>query len=236
MNNLKRDQIRIFLERLTGESQLSLNEQISDLYRLQADILQLRTGTTVEAAVGIMAESGQSFLDRSFKKTAEVSRTPEALSMLQTSYEVYIRFMEFKLEDVLHISGIAKDRLVMTVAYRDGKLLFETMRSNLSRIFENHRLAFINTDAEGLVVSISPAIVADASRSKNKGGKPLADHWDDMWATLAFKLYTGEFHPKTQADIENEIKIWAINSDVPIGDTSARARARKLWQKIDADN
>lgn len=68
--------------------------------------------------------------------------------MLQTSYEVYIRFMEFKLEDVLKISGAAKDRIVMTTAYRDGKLLFETMRLNLTRLFQDRRLVFFNANAE----------------------------------------------------------------------------------------
>lgn len=235
MNNLTRERIRIFLERLTRESQSLLKEQINDLYRSQTDKAQLRTATTVEAAVGIMAELGQSFLDRIFKETAEVSRTSDALSMLQTSYEVFIRSMEFTLEDVLQISGAAKDRMVTTAAYRDGKLLFETTRSNLTRIFENHRKVFFSADDNVSAQSSSSGTAVDTSQLKNKGGKPLADHWDELWATLAFKLYAGDFDPKTQADIEAEIKNWAIDNDVNIGDTSARARARKLWQKISAD-
>ncbi len=32
--------------------------------------------------------------------------------------------------------------------------------------------------------------------------KPLAAHWDEMWAAVAVMLYTGDLQPRTQADIE----------------------------------
>ena len=63
----------------------------------------------------------------------------------------------------------------------------------------------------------------------HSGGRPLAKHWDEMWAAIAVKLYLGDLKPQTQAEIERAMKDWFAAHDIDVGDTPVRDRARTLW-------
>jgi hypothetical protein len=71
------------------------------------------------------------------------------------------------------------------------------------------------------------------TKSKNKGGRPAAAHWDELWAAIAVMLYLGDLKPRRQADIERAMKDWLVSKDLDAGDTPVRDRARVLWSKLE---
>ena len=70
--------------------------------------------------------------------------------------------------------------------------------------------------------------------AKNSGGKPLAEHWDAMWAAIAVQLWLGDLKPKKQADIKAAMLDWFNVNEIEIGDTAVTERARKLWRAMEA--
>lgn len=67
---------------------------------------------------------------------------------------------------------------------------------------------------------------------KPKGGKPLAAHWDDMWAAMALALYSGDLEPETQADIERAMAEWLAVRNLDAAESTIRGRAQKLWREL----
>ncbi len=68
----------------------------------------------------------------------------------------------------------------------------------------------------------------------NRGGKPLAAHWDELWSSIAVQLWNGDLQPKTQADIKRAMLEWFTAKEIDVGETAVTDRARQLWLKIEA--
>jgi hypothetical protein len=81
---------------------------------------------------------------------------------------------------------------------------------------------------------VSPARAANPRR--NTGGKPLAEHWDQMWAAIAVQLWLGRLQPQKQGDITLAMKAWLGDHDIDVSDTAIVERARCLWREIEASN
>jgi len=84
---------------------------------------------------------------------------------------------------------------------------------------------------------VPPAISADDTvsgsgpvrREHNKGGRPPAEWWDDLWIEIFRQIWLGDLKPKVQADIEDAMMTWAVSKDHNPATSTIRARARKLW-------
>jgi hypothetical protein len=72
------------------------------------------------------------------------------------------------------------------------------------------------------------------SSHRNAGGKPLAKHWDAMWADIAVQLWTGDLQPLSQADVKRAMQRWFDDHEIDVGDTALVDRARQLWQRMEA--
>ncbi len=236
MDTNAREQIRLILEHLTEKGKNSFNERIDGMFADHSASGQLRSGNTILASLKIMEESGEALLNKSLDDVAAITKDVEAFAMLQTNLESHVRFMELKLEDVLRVSGAAKEGLVMSAASREAKLKFEGIRSSLKRQIEMHRFTFTQPFASPNRSQADRAQLSEIpTNSRNPGGKPLAKHWDELWSAIAVKLYFGDLKPNTQADIERAMKDWFAENDLDVGDTTIRGRARVLWMKIRAD-
>jgi hypothetical protein len=99
----------------------------------------------------------------------------------------------------------------------------------LRRQLEIHRFSFTVPFSPQL-----PETVDQTAARKNRGGKPLAAHWDELWATIAVSIYSGDLQPKTQADIERWMSSWLVDRDLDASVSSVRQRARTLWRKLDS--
>ncbi|MEO6360323.1 MAG: hypothetical protein ABIO43_07110, partial [Sphingomicrobium sp.] len=98
--------------------------------------------------------------------------------------------------------------------------------------------ADIETRLEILSFEFSPSMEPKQDTRKalvsNKGGRPPAEFWDDMWAEIASALYVGDLNPKSQADIERAMASWIDLSGHSAADSTIRRRARRLWDRIAA--
>ena len=70
--------------------------------------------------------------------------------------------------------------------------------------------------------------------SPKRGGRPPAEFWDDMWAAIATALYSGELHPKSQADVQRAMSEWIEGNGYSAADSTVKARARRLWDLLHA--
>ncbi len=142
--------------------------------------------------------------------------------MMQQTFENFLRFISTEVQDAAQKAGSVPQAATK---------LFEETRTHLLRQLEIQRFTFIVPQPSSIppATTVPPPFTAQL---KNRGGKPLADHWDRMWAAVAVMLYSGDLKPKTQADIERAMKDWLFANDFDVGDTAVRARARKLWQEL----
>lgn len=72
------------------------------------------------------------------------------------------------------------------------------------------------------------------AKAPGKGGRPPAEFWDDMWAAVATALYDGTLTAKTQADVERAMAEWIEANGYSAADSTVRARARRLWDRLSA--
>jgi len=228
-----REQINLILDLATEMRQAAFGKSIHGIYADRAEKGLLRSGATIKVALESMQESGEAMLSKGIDQVSLIAKDAEAFAMLSSTLESHIAFLETHLDDVLRVSGVQKDGVVMSAAAREARLLFVKVKSNLLRQLEIHRFTF--TEPSKPVAStdhLTSSSIVRSSPEKNKGGKPLAKHWDAMWAAMAVKLYTGGLIPRCQADIERAMKDWFATNDRDIGDTTVRGRARALWDAI----
>lgn len=174
-------------------------------------------------------------LTSSIDQVGGIAKDVEAFAMLHSNLESHLRYLQLKLDGALRVIGAAKDGVVMSGASREANTRFSTIRSNLTRLIEIHRFTFVQPFQSGASAQGNfPSLTQATAPVKNLGGKPVAKHWDSMWAAIAVRLYVGDLQPSSQADIERAMKDWFAAQDLDIGDTTIRGRARALWSQIQA--
>lgn len=139
-----------------------------------------------------------------------------------------------EVEDAVKLAAgtTARNDSVVKAADR----LFTEMKGRITRELEIHRFTFTrpskgSLQSYGQLRPPSMPVAAEAQRV-NSGGKPLAKHWDAMWAAIAVKLWSGELKPTKQADLKAAMFEWFNNAGIAIGDTAVTSRARQLWQAM----
>ena len=154
--------------------------------------------------------------------------------MIQETVEGFLRSLPPKIDETARMasgSGAGLDRLNQTT-----RALYGESEAAKRRQLEIHRFTFTEPQSSFLKAEPpTPATHTSPSApqpQKNRGGKPLAEHWDGMWVAMAVMLYVGDLQPKTQADIERAMKDWLTAQGLDVGDTSVRDRARRLWAKL----
>jgi hypothetical protein len=77
-----------------------------------------------------------------------------------------------------------------------------------------------------------PPAASPPEGSSEKGGRPSAEWWDDLWIEMARALYVGDLKPQRQADIEKAMNDWISSKARSAAVSTVRSRARKLWQAL----
>lgn len=62
-------------------------------------------------------------------------------------------------------------------------------------------------------------------------GRPRAAFWDELSNYIWGRLYRGELQPKQQVEVENALLDWAIANGHELAPSTARGRARKIWEE-----
>lgn len=231
MDSAARTQIRLLLENAVDLTRKAIQDRLKALYADHAARGLLRSGGTIKIGVRTLEEEASSFITGIVDLVSPVVKDVEAFAMMSEATEILLSSFDAELDGIVSmVTGRMKPNVGESVDQAGRTLLHEAIL-RLRRQLELHRFTFTQP-SQPLAM---PAVVWPAPDvAKNRGGKPLAAHWDDMWASIAIQLYTGDLQPKTQADVERAMQGWFVDSDLEIGDTALRDRARKLWQKYEA--
>jgi len=196
---------------------------VTAIYAKHAAKGSLHSGGTIHSVVTALEEAAAEFITRCVDQVAPVAKDTEAFAKIRETVERFLSFLASKIDDAAQKAGGANNP-GMTKAARD---LCKESQASLRRQLEIHRFTFTVPQRSSVPLG-SPAIEAQ----KNRGGKPLAAHWDDMWAAIAVTLYSGDLKPRTQADIERAMKDSLAAKGIDASDSMVRSRARRLWQKL----
>lgn len=227
MNQPSREQVRLILDDSVIRAKKAVDTRIKAIYAKYNAKGLLKSGATIKGVVGAVEEIGSEFIKHCVDDVAPVAKDFEAFAMITEAVEAFLRYVAAKVDSTAEFASGSEQRSMDA-----AKKLFLESESSMRRQLEIHRFTF--TVPQGIAIpqatpsrpSSTPPVV------KNKGGKPLSAHWDEMWSSIAVMLYVGDLQPASQADIERAMKDWFAANEFDVGDTTVRDRARKLWQKL----
>lgn len=196
----------------------------------------LRSGATVKRAVSIIEEHAFTYIDRAVDQVAEVAKDVEAFTLIVSSFTALFRGFEPHLDSATRLATAGTDQRTDSVRTAGLQRFLDT-RTRAFKQLEIHRFSFVRPSrgdlaASGVRLAALAAMGPPVAEKRNAGGKPLAAHWDAMWAAIAVKLWTGELKPKSQADVKKAMVEWLNEAEIDVGDTALTQRARQLWQAM----
>lgn len=191
----------------------------------------LQSGGTVKRAIKICSEIAHRVLDDLLASIGKVDKSQEAFDLLRQGFEAFLARLE--QEELLYVARVSSGR---GRKEPDANLWEATLREfAVHKVELARRLDLASFDFRSAPKMELEAVANDRNlklRAKNKGGKPLAKHWDAMWAAMAVELWTGGLDPKSQADIKAAMFNWFNEAEIDVGDTALTQRARQLWQAM----
>ncbi|MCP5379305.1 MAG: hypothetical protein H6915_01235 [Novosphingobium sp.] len=236
MDTAERDQIRLILEHEADEALRSSGKRQKALHAEHSAKGLLRSGATVKRAVSIVEDEAGAFVQRAIDKVAPVAQDIDAFTLITARLASNFRSWEREVADAVKLATASgKDRTESVKRAADG--LFADVKERIGRELEIHRFSFTKPSrgdlaAKGIRTEAPAATKVQAAEKRNPGGKPLAPHWDEMWAAVAVKLWTGDLKPKSQADVKAAMFDWFNKAEIDVGDTALTQRARQLWQAM----
>lgn len=232
MDQPARQQIRLILDDASDRARRDVDHRIQALRRTQASRGALQSGSTAIYSITIIEEVGSNYIDRAVDRVSAISRDVDAFAMLSERVDAWLDLLTSQLEAILDITSGGPDTDLAKTGYREAVLgRFLEARKRLDRQLELHRFAFTVSASSSAARAVADAPTATVE--KPKGGKPLAAHWDEMWAAIAVALYSGDLRPRTQADIERAMSDWLVAKGLDAAASTVRTRARPLWRRLE---
>lgn len=241
MDTNERNQVRLILEHLASETLRSTQIAQKAMHAEHAAMGRLQSGSTVRSAVEIIEDHAAKYVEQAVDQTSAVAKDTDAFNLIAASSTALFRGFELQVKDAIKLAAPGGGQTFQSVADA-GEKLFADVRSRIFKQLEIHRFSFTRPSrgdlaAKQIGIAPSGAISPPVGGKRNPGGKPLAGHWDAMWAAIAVKLWSGELQPKLQADVKKAMLDWFNEAEIEIGDTAVTQRARQLWQAMqDADS
>lgn len=180
----------------------------------------------IKGAVRLFADEAESLIVKTTDEISAISKDIEAFAIIADCLTRFDRFLVAEFDSVIRKAGAGSDE-------RSGKTAFASAQAGWRRQLEMHRFTFIGQPITGTLKGAIRSPVPTVTL-KNPGGKPLAAHWDAMWAEIAFQLWNGDLQPTKQADITKAMFAWLTANEINAGQTAVTERARAIWQKIEA--
>lgn len=232
-----RAQIRKILDYQTDLAKRDFEERRGAIYADHSAKGCLQSGSTIRTVIRLMEEIGSALVSDTIEKVSPVSQDIEAFADLASTFQEFWSFLESELRSTMNLaSGRHPHDLRDDSASHSAKQLFEKSRSLVKSKLELYRFTFTKP---ALGAGVSSAITLGRSRpsphiTDKKGGRPPAEFWDDMWAAIAVSLYSGDFEPKSQADVQRAMLEWIEGNNHSVAESTVKSRARRLWDRIAA--
>lgn len=241
VDKLERSQIRLILEHLCSETLRKTEQTQKALYAEHSARGVLGSGATVKRTIENIEIKAGELVEQAVDQVAAVAQDMDAFTVIVSSVTAIFRGFEPHVTKAVSLAIRGGDAGFESVRSA-GDTRFVEMRSRIFKQLEIHRFSFTKPSAGDLaaqrlrIFGAAPQQAVTTSK-RNTGGKPLAEHWDKMWAAIAVTLWTGALQPKSQADVKAAMFDWFNKAELEVGDTALTQRARQLWQAMqDADS
>ncbi len=199
----------------------------------------LKSGATIRVGLRALEEIASKLIADCADKIAAVSKQSEAFALFREAIAMHMAYLENEVEPLAEKAGERRDAAGLPDSGMIAAMMsFKEISKRLERQLELHRFTFTEpAPITETLVKMSPLLEALAAteskpKAKNKGGRPPAPYWDDMWADIAAALYAGDLVPKTQSEIENAMIQLIERGGFEASTSNVRARARKLWDRL----
>lgn len=220
-------------------SRILKHEADRSIARASKEINQVLAKRGLQSAVGVLVQfevldqmdaNVEAFINTVTSQIREKCRNKAAPELIRDGFErLCDNLLEKPYKSVVAITNGDGSRPPPDLAWQKGQVDFLERKARWSDHLE---IALFDFAENNRVVIDDDAAPLD-SRQRNDGGRPVAAHWDSMWAAIAVDLYLGDLQPKTQADIEKAMFRWLADHDISAGDSTVRGRARRLWHEIE---
>jgi hypothetical protein len=233
-----RSHIRLTLATLHEQVFTGLKDHLESLYSQFGAGNRLHSDAMLKSAFRAIEDHGRQFVASAVDRISGVDQSFQSFAMIEDGFAGFISVLEAEAENATNTAvgnqGSAGHKSNIEKLAAEG---LADIRRRLKEQLELHRLPFcMRLGDPPAVQHPSPSHQQPSVMPKNKGGRPRADHWDDLWATIAVRLWTGDFKPKSQADIAKAMHDWLAENELDAGETAVKDRARKLWQKMEASD
>lgn len=237
MDTLERQQVRLILEHLTSETHRMAEKAQKAMHAEHSAKGLLRSGNTVQRAVDISEEHALRFVEQAVDQTAAVAQDVDSFGLIVASLTAIFNSLGAHVQDAVRLATSGDGTRFESVDNAASKR-FADMRNRVFRQLEIHRFSFTKPSKGDMAANRerifgTSSLLSRTHPQKNTGGKPLAAHWDSMWAAIAADLWNGDLEPKSQKDIKKAMFDWFNRAGIDIGDTAVTQRARQLWQAME---
>ena len=232
MDQLLREQIRLILDDATDGARKAATERLQAVFVDRNRRGLLHSSVTVGGAIVSLEEDGSRYVVDCVERVAVIDKSTEAFAMLSEANDLFITFLTAKYNESVRkgFGGRSEQSRAPNFNVQYAKMWRDACR-RIRRQLELHRFAF--TKPSSPIQSVPNVETGSTAQpKKNAGGKPLARHWDEMWAEIAVRLWTGDLKPKSQADVKRAMLDWLSAHHIDAGDSTVVPRARRLWQNI----
>ncbi len=222
MDQSARAQIRQIIADEDARARRAIQDRLKEIYA-EFDAGELRSDETIIAALGAMEDLADGFIWDFGSKVKSISEDSEAFALIERASNAFLASLDEQVDELaVKIAKNNSEGAIQEAAY--------AARGRFGSAKERLRL---KTTMLKVNVPLSEApLLAPPATPKRRGGRPIAAHWDEMWAAIAVRLQTGDLQPRTQADIERAMSDWLAARNLEGGVTPVRDRARALWEKI----
>ncbi|MEL1249086.1 hypothetical protein [Aurantiacibacter gilvus] len=187
----------------------------------------LQSSMTVMAAIQLTEDHANRYLDQAIALVSEVKQDQESFELVVKHMTATFRTLEAHVRKATTLAFGGGDRAPNFQKAADDR--FAEVRDHVMGRLQIERFNFLRSGGED---ARGGNAIESVTSNRNPGGKPLADHWDAMWAAIAVQLWSGDLDPKKQADIKKAMFEWLNDAGVEAGDTAVTKRARALWIAI----
>ena len=232
MDERQRKHIELITARELDLATRSISTRANEIYADHGFRKILGSGATIKKVIAACDEIANNLLSDLLAKVGGVSKSPEAMDFIASTLADFFPVLDQHATKAGRMGSrsMANDP-PQSILDAIAELL-EKSKSDIRTRIEIERFAF-ETPVELAERQVTLESDYAAPLIPNKGGKPLAEHWDAMWAEIAFQLFSGALQPKRQADITKAMNDWLAEKGFDAGDTAVTKRARALWQRME---
>lgn len=229
MTDAQRDQISLLLTDLRDRAEVDMKSGVGALFARHSARGILRSEMTIQAGAKEIEERLSAFINTAVELVKPVAMSAEAFAMVADSAELLILSSKPETDKIIGMAqGLPRGAPSDTATSRAGQALFNEVNVRVRRHLELQRFEFAKPDWQVKAYGSQPSTAPRA----NRGGRPPAEFWDDLWSFIAASLYGGALNPKNQADIERAMTSWIEDRGHSAAPSTVRARARRLWDAI----